>query len=175
MKKIFIISVIVGIITYLFGNNTPFIIPQIGALLASLTFFMTASILLDIEKPYMLPGFLLLVVFCVIGSFLFDSLVAKQLILYPILGLITACIVLLFGSMLLSREFDAIAGLFLGAVLCGWLGYVSYLQLLKETLYLTIVSGFGFVVWAFVMYEQKQIAAWSQEPENPKNPEQPEL
>lgn len=174
MKKIFIISLIVGVITYLFGSNTPFITPQIGALIASLTFFMTGSMLLDIEKPYMLPGFLFLTVLFIIGSFLFDLLVAKQLILYPILGSITACIVLLFGTLVLSREFDAIAGLFLAAVLCGWLGYLSHLQLLKEALYLTIVSGVGFVVWAFIIYEQKQIAAWSQEPENPKNPEQPE-
>lgn len=174
MKKIFIISLIVGVITYLFGSNTPFITPQIGALIAFVTFFVTAGMLLNIERYYTLPSILLLVVLFIIGSFIVDSIVAKQLALYPILGLITASIVLLFGRMIRSKEFDANEGVFLGAVLCGWLGYLSHLQLLKEALYLTIVSGVGFIVWAFIIYEQKQIDAWSQEPENPKNPEQPE-
>lgn len=166
MKKIIIVSLIASFITYLIGNNTPFITIILGILATFVTVFMTASILLDIEKRYILPIFVLLVVGLVLLSFVSNSIIAKQITLYPILGMTTLTILVMFMYFLFSQEFDIIFGFLLGAILCVWIGYIAHLQLIKETLYLTVTSGIGFVVWAFVLYEQKQIASWSQEAES---------
>lgn len=166
MKKIIIVSLIVAFVTYLIGSNTPFITTIIGTIAVFITVFMTASVLLDIEKRYMLPVFVLVVVGIVLVSFVSDNLIAKQITLYPILGMTTATILLFFIGLLFSQDFDPISGLLLGALLCVWIGYIAHLQLIKETVYLTVTSGIGFILWAFVLHEQKEIAAWSQESES---------
>ncbi len=165
MKKIIIVSLIASFVTYLIGGNTPFITMILGAITAFITVFMTATVLLDIEKRYMLPVFVLVVVGIVLVSLVSDNLIAKQITLYPILGITTATILLLFIGLLFSQDFDPISGLFLGAILCVWIGYIAHLQLIKEAVYLTVISGIGVVLWAFVLYEQKEIATWSQESE----------